>query len=124
MKKTVIAMLALAIGIMAASCKPEEVLRPTSVSVSPSSVSLVEGETTILSVSVQPSEAQFSGITWSSSDTKVATVSNGTVTAVSAGKATISASADGIIGTATVTVTAMIITVTGVSVEKTELELT
>ncbi len=115
-------MLTLAIGITAASCKPE--VLPSSVSVSPSSVSMVEGETTILSVSVLPADAVYSGISWSSSDASVATVNNGMVTGVKAGSATITASADGIIGTATVTVNAKIIAVTGVSLDKTELELT
>lgn len=122
MQKTVIAMMALAIGIMAASCKPAEV-SPTSVSVTPSSATVSEGETTNFTANVLPAEAVYSGISWSSSDTKVATVNNGVVTGVSAGTATITASADAVSGTASVTVKAKAISVTGVSLSKSSMEL-
>ncbi|MBU2949347.1 Ig-like domain-containing protein [Tamlana agarivorans] len=62
----------------------------TSVSLSPSSISLNAGNTEALSVSVSPSDASNKDVSYSSSNTSVATVnSNGVVTAISEGSATI-----------------------------------
>ncbi len=80
-----------------------------SVSISPSSVTLDVGQEGRLSVSVTDGAGNpMSGVpvTWSSSDPGVATVSGGLVTAVSAGEAVIKSTADGVSGTATVTVNA------------------
>ena len=62
-----------------------------SVSVSPSTLSLVEGSSSQkLSAAVLPADATDKTVTWSSSATGVATVAtDGTVTAVKAGTATI-----------------------------------
>lgn len=117
-------MLALAIGFMAVSCKPVGEQHPTSVSVTPSSATITEGETANFSATVLPAEAVYSGITWKSSDVSVASVTNGVVTGVKAGSATITASADGVSGSATVTVTAKMVTVTGVTLDKATLTLT
>ena len=70
-------------------------VKVTSVSVSPANVKLTKkGETTTLSATVLPSNAENQSISWSSSDTSVATVNNdGTVTAVANGTTTITASA-------------------------------
>lgn len=68
--------------------------QPTGFSVSPASVTLLEGMTTTLSVSWSPWNAEAQPITWSSSDTDVATVNNnGVVTAVGEGTAQIQATA-------------------------------
>lgn len=61
-----------------------------SISVSPSSLSLAAGETALLTVSANPSDASNS-VTWSTSNPNVATISGGVVTAVGAGTATITA---------------------------------
>ena len=70
-------------------------IKVTSVSVSPANVKLTKkGETATLSATVLPSNAENQSISWSSSDTSVATVSSdGTVTAVANGTTTITASA-------------------------------
>ena len=53
---------------------------------------IMEGRTATLSASVLPANATYKGITWSSSDDSIATVdASGKVTAVSIGKATITA---------------------------------
>lgn len=77
---------------------------PTSVSVKPSTLSIIEGESKYLSATVLPSHANQS-VTWSSSDPTVATISStGKVTALRAGTATISArSSNGKLGTCTIT---------------------
>ena len=87
-----------------APAKPTEAPKPTatpapvkvsSITVNPSTVKLTsKGQTTQLSVSVLPSNAENKSITWSTSNASVATVSNnGTVTAVANGNATITAAA-------------------------------
>ena len=57
---------------------------------SPSSLSLTEGESSTLTVTATPAGAS-NAVTWSTSNSPVATVSNGTVTAIKAGTAIITA---------------------------------
>ena len=79
-----------------------------SLSLNKSSMSITEGETSQLSATVMPANATEKTVTWTSSNTSVATVSSaGVVTAVSAGSATITAwASDGEhFATCTVTVT-------------------
>jgi len=69
---------------------------------------LNKGETKTLTAAVAPQEASNYTLTWTSSNTAVATVSNGKVTAVGLGEATITAAASGgIFDTCKVTVTAV-----------------
>ncbi|GEM_PF-5900898 len=85
---------------------PEKV---TSITLDNTSLSLTVGGTQQLTATVLPEDAADKSITWSSSDTAVATVNNGLVTAVSAGTATITAAANdgsGVSAQCTVTVTA------------------
>ncbi|SHG12190.1 Ig-like domain-containing protein [Flavobacterium johnsoniae] len=64
----------------------------SSVAVSPTSASLYAGNTQQLSATISPANATNKNVTWSSSNTAIATVnSSGLVTAVSAGTATITA---------------------------------
>ena len=81
----------------------------TSVVLSSSSISLaVGGATATLTTTVAPSNAQNKNVNWSSSNTAIATVnSSGVVSPVSAGSATITATAadgSGVYGTCAVTV--------------------
>ena len=61
----------------------------TSVSLNKTSLSLKEGENETLVATVTPSNATNQSVTWTSSNTSVATVSNGTVNAIKEGKTTI-----------------------------------
>ena len=61
-----------------------------SISISADKNALVVGETSNLSVSINPSKASKE-VTWTSSNPSVATVNNGTITAISAGTTTITA---------------------------------
>lgn len=86
-----------------------EVIYPvTSISVSPSSVSIPEGKSTKVTATVSPSNATYKEINWSSSDTSVATVDyDGEITGVKAGICKVYAtSSDGneIVGVCKVTV--------------------
>ena len=76
----------------------------TGISLNRSSLSLTTGQTATLSVSFTPSTA-WASVTWTSSNTSVATVSSGTVKAIKAGTATITASAGGKTASCSVTVT-------------------
>lgn len=67
----------------------------TSITLDSSSLTLEAGDTHTLSTVVAPEDATDKSVTWTSSDSNVATVSNeGVVTAVNAGTATITATAN------------------------------
>lgn len=97
----------------------------TSISVSPTSVTLTEKETKQLTATVSPSNATNKTVSWSSDKTSVAKVdSNGKVTAVSAGTAIITAkTANGKTATCTVTVKSSVVEVTSITLNKTSLSL-
>ena len=98
------------------TCVVTVVVPETGAKLSSSALSLVEGKTAKLTATVTPSNATNKTVTWKSSDTTVATVSNGTVTAVKAGKATITATtSNGKAASCTVTVTSSKVAVTGVT---------
>lgn len=80
----------------------------SSISLTPSTLSLVIGDTSQLSVSVLPVNATNKAVTYSSSSANATVSTSGLVTAVSAGTATITAtSVDGSkVSTCTVTITA------------------
>ena len=61
----------------------------TGVSLNKTSTSLVVGQTELLTATVTPSSATNTAVTWSSNNTSVATVDNGTITAKAKGSATI-----------------------------------
>ena len=65
----------------------------TGVSLSPTSATIETGKTQTLTVTVTPDNASNKSVTWTSSNTAVATVSDGTVTAKAVGTATITATA-------------------------------
>jgi len=91
-----------------------------------SSTSLVEGGTETLSATIMPSNATNQNISWSSSNTAVATVSaNGTISAVSAGTATITVTTvDGSkTAVCNITVVAGNVAVTSVSLNKSSASL-
>ena len=75
------------------------------VSLNKTSLSLLAGSTEQLTVSISPSNATEMTVTWISSDTSVATVCDGVVTAVSAGSATITVWASDGVHSATCVVT-------------------
>lgn len=66
-----------------------EAIKVTGVTLNSSEISLVGGESETLKATVLPADASNPSVTWSTSDAKVATVSNGKVTAIGKGSATI-----------------------------------
>ena len=90
------------------TAKAPTVISVTGISLNKSAVSLEEGKTEALTATITPSNATNKAVSWKSSNTAVAVVSNGVVTAKSAGTATITATtADGgYTASCTVTVTA------------------
>ena len=84
-------------------------------------ITLKAGETATLTATVKPDEATDKTVTWDTSDASVATVSNGVVTAVQVGTATITAKAGD--KTATCSVTVAVTPVTRVILDKTSASL-
>lgn len=101
-------------GFLAPNCDVEDkgdefVVGPavTSVTLDKASLNVEEGESVNLTATVEPTNAVNAGVTWASSNNDVATVTDGVVTAVAAGTATITAkTANGQSATCTITVTA------------------
>lgn len=98
-----------------------------SVSISPTELTMIEGENASLSVLVYPSNASVRDVTWKSSNTSVATISqSGLVEAIAEGTTLITVTTEDGNKTAScaVTVKPKIISVTGVSLNKTSLTMT
>lgn len=76
----------------------------TGISLDKSSVTLKKGETATITPTVTPADATNKTVTYSTSNSKVATVSGGKITAVGGGTATITATAGGKSAKCTVTV--------------------
>ncbi len=97
----------------------------TSVSVDISTLSLVVGETSLITATVLPNNATNPVVTWTSSDTAIATVyANGVITGESAGTATITVTtADGGYTDTVVVIVTPPISVTSVSVDISTLSL-
>ena len=137
----ILAMLALGLTVLSvSSCKRKGTEIPvTGVTVSQPTITLTEGGTATISYTVEPSDASVKDVTFSSSDTGVATVDeSGRVTAVGPGTATITVTTKdgGFKATVTVTVTAKDtppgppepptpgdVEVTGITLDKTSITL-
>ena len=90
--------------------EPNTTNRPVAqITLKPTSLSLQEGKSSTIKANIRPTDAANKSVKWSSSNTKVATVSNGVVKAVKAGSAKITCTAQdgsGISASCSVTVTA------------------
>ncbi len=121
MKKCFLIALA-AIAACLVACQEEPLVEVSSVSLSQSSVSIARGGSTNLTATVNPSNATDKTVTWSSSNSSVATVNNGTVSGVAVGTATITATASGRTATCEVTVTPK--GVSSIKLDKTSVSMT
>ena len=90
------------------------------------SYEMTEGDEFTLTATVNPENATNKNVSWSSSNTSVANVDNGKITALKAGTATITVKTEDGNKTATceVTVNAKVYPVTGVTLDKTSYEMT
>ncbi len=117
-------------GGKTASCKinvKDPIYAVTGVTLNKTSLELIKGTTETLTATVKPSNATNKNVTWQSSKPSVASVdSNGKVSALKAGSATITVTTEdgGETASCTVTVKNPTIAVTGVTLNKTSLELT
>lgn len=101
-----------------------QVVGVTSVSIDKTSLSLTEGESATLTATVKPDNATNKTVSWSSSNSSVATVdAAGKVSAVAEGTATITAKAGDKTATCTVTVKKNVVDVESITLDKTSLEL-
>lgn len=87
-------------------------------------VTMVEGETLVLEVTVLPDDSSDKSVEWTSSDAEIATIdSEGKVTAVKEGSATITAEAGDKTASCTVTVSKKIIHVESISIDRPTLNI-
>ena len=114
-------------GLVATCVVTVTPIRVSSVSVAPTTLSLTVGNTSQLTATVLPGDAANKSVTWSTSNSAVATVSNtGLVTAAGAGNATITVTTvdGGKTSTCAVGVVAVPVLATGVTMTPTTLALT
>ena len=111
-------------GEKSAQCSVTVTVPVEDVSLDRTSVTLEEKQTTTLVATVSPSDATDKTVTWSSSDSDVATVDqNGKVTAVKEGVATVEAEVGGKSATCSVTVSKAVVPVSSISLDVSRLDL-
>ena len=111
-------------AIFFAGCTEKETqVEVSSVSLNTATIEMVEGETFNLVATILPKDAEYDKVIWASSNASVARVNSGTVAAVKEGTATITASAGGKSSTCTVKVSAKVVAVTSITLDKTSLSM-
>lgn len=105
--------------------KPEQPIPVVGVTLDQDSISLDVGDSHTLTAAVSPTYATNKNVTWSTSNSSVATVEEGVVTAVGTGTATITVTTEEgeFTDTCTVTVSQPTVAVTGVSLSHSSLTL-
>lgn len=76
-------------GNFTATCEVSVTVPVTGVRLTPDAAEIMVGKITVLQAVIEPANAVNKKVTWASSDEKIATVSNGIVTGVGVGEATI-----------------------------------
>jgi uncharacterized protein YjdB len=110
-------------GGFSAQCKVDVVIPVTGISLDQSSMTIKKGETPKLAATISPANATDKAVTWTSSDSSVASVDDtGNITAVEGGSAIITVKThDG--GYTSQCIATVIVPVTGITLEKTSLSL-
>ena len=101
----------------------KKIVPVSSITLSQTSVTLSEGDTKTITATVSPGDATDKTVIWSSFNPSVATVSNGTITALTPGVADITAECGGKSAVCHVTVTTKEIPVSSISLNKTSWNL-
>ena len=110
-------------GEFTATCAVTVINPVTGITLDKTEAAMTKGQTLTLNANIVPADADNKNIIWTSSNTAAATVSNGIVTAVASGKATITAKTED--GEFTATCAVSVTTpVTGVELSDNELTLT
>ena len=109
-------------GELIDKCEVTVIVPVTGVTLSQTELPLVKGASAELTATVSPADATNKNVTWSSNNKTVATVENGTVTAVSGGNATITVTTEDGNHTASCEVF-VTVPITGVTLLQTELSL-
>ena len=120
--------LVISVFIFIVGCAEKEIkpISVTSVTLNSTSMELTEGESQSLTAVISPSNAENQKVLWMSSNSSIATVNDGVVTAVKQGKAIITAKSDdgGKTATCEVTVNAKVYHVESVTLSHASAELT
>ena len=101
----------------------KKVIAVESITLDKTTITMLEDESTVLTATVKPDNATDKTISWSSSDTNVATVNEGRVTSIKEGKTIITAKAGDKEATCEVTVNKRVIEVTSITLNYTDLSL-
>lgn len=95
MKKVIsIILVCLMLMTMLCACSPLDFIGVKRIVFSEQNIEMTVGDSKALGIAAEPSSAQLKKLTWSSSDNNIATVDNGTVTAMAKGSAVISVKAE------------------------------
>ena len=106
------------LSVLFVACSQKEI-EVQSIAISQPSAEMEIGETLSLKATVSPSNASYDGITWTSTNPKVASVSDmGLVTALSEGKSTITVMAGGKTAKCSLLIQNRIIPVSGISLNQ------
>lgn len=109
-------------GSKSATCTLTVVTPATGITLDKTKADVKTGETVTLKATIAPADVTDKTVTWTSSDDKTATVKDGVVTGVKAGKATVTAStANGKTATCEVTVTSSV--ATGIKLNKSDVAI-
>ena len=107
-----------------ACAEKEKEVDVQSIAISQPSAEMEIGETLSLKATVSPSNASYDGLTWTSTNPKVASVSeSGLVSAISEGNTTITVMAGGKTASCSVSVASRFVAVSSISLSKTSMEL-
>ena len=101
----------------------EETVAVESVTLDQNTLSLEVGKTETLTATVAPDDATDKTVTWTTDNAEVATVEDGTVTAVAVGEAVITAKAGDKTATCSVTVTPAVVAADGITLNVSALSL-
>ena len=96
MRKALFSAACILLAFVSCTHKEEEQKKITAVEVDPPVITVTVGENTRLTVNVQPADATYLTVEWSSSDETVAQINKvGTLKAIAPGSATVTATVEG-----------------------------